>query len=310
MKVLVVRAHHEPQSFSNALAHQAARTLMELGHQVDVSDLYEDGFNPVSDRRNFTRSKNPDYLKQQLEEVYATETNSFAPDLEAEIRKLESADLLIFSFPMWWFGLPAILKGWVDRVFAFGRIYGGGKVYENGLGQARKRGLILMTTGGGPDAYGGFGINPPVTTVLAPIQHGIFWFNGFLPLQPFIAWAPAHLSQDQRVAYLTQLDLRLRSIDTEKPLVLPPQSDFPDWGKETKKRFMVTASHAKTPDNHYQALVPEEIKQIAELKRQGVLLSSYIGSPSISPWMLFCSSAKIPSTRFVSISRRCPLPPI
>jgi muconolactone delta-isomerase len=114
-----------------------------------------------------------------------------------------------------------------------------------------------------------------------------FGFNGFLPLQPFIAWAPAHLSQDQRVAYLTQLDLRLRSIDTEKPLVLPPQSDFPDWGKETKKRFMVTVSHAKIPDNHYQALVPEEIKQIAELKRQGVLLSSCIGNPSMSRWNAF-----------------------
>lgn len=60
-----------------------------------------------------------------------------------------------------------------------------------------------------------------------------------------------------------------------------------DWGKETKKRFMVTVSHGKTPDNHYQALVPEEIKQIAESKPRGVLLSSYIGSPSMSPWNAF-----------------------
>jgi NAD(P)H dehydrogenase (quinone) len=46
---------------------------------------------------------------------------------------LESADLLIMQFPLWWFGLPAILKGWVDRTFAMGRLYGGGKVYGSGV---------------------------------------------------------------------------------------------------------------------------------------------------------------------------------
>ena len=92
------------------------------------------------------------YLRRQVEEAHASEVGGFAPDLEKEIRRLEVCDMLIFSFPLWWFGMPAILKGWVDRVFASRRIYGGGKIYETGLGRAQKRALILMTTGGGPDS--------------------------------------------------------------------------------------------------------------------------------------------------------------
>ena len=64
-------------------------------------------------------SKRDPFFKQQQEELYADEHLGFAPEIEAEIQKLERCDLLVFSFPLWWFGLPAILKGWVDRVFAY-----------------------------------------------------------------------------------------------------------------------------------------------------------------------------------------------
>jgi len=149
MRVLIVHAHHEPKSFSSALYAQAAKTLSDQGHQVVTSDLYGQGFDPVSDRRNFVSVHDSEYLKQQVEEQYASQVSGFAPDLDAEIRKLESCDLLLFNFPMWWFGLPAILKGWVDRAFPMRRIYGDGKLYENGLGQAKKRAMVIMTVGGG-----------------------------------------------------------------------------------------------------------------------------------------------------------------
>jgi NAD(P)H dehydrogenase (quinone) len=186
MKVLIVHAHHEPKSFCSALYRQAVQTLSEAGHEVAVSDLYSEGFDPVSDRRNFSSVLDAGYLKQQEEERHASEVKGFAPVLEAEIRKLESCDLLIFNFPLWWFSLPAILKGWVDRAFPMGRVYGDGKIYENGLGRARKRALIIMTVGGRQESYSEYGVNPPLSSVLAPIHHGIFWFNGFLPLDPFL----------------------------------------------------------------------------------------------------------------------------
>ncbi|WP_348267143.1 NAD(P)H-dependent oxidoreductase [Edaphobacter sp. DSM 109919] len=60
---------------------------------------------------------------------FATEHNSFSPELEAEMRKIEACDLMILQFPLWWFGLPAILKGWFDQTLAMGRTYGYGNIY-------------------------------------------------------------------------------------------------------------------------------------------------------------------------------------
>ena len=123
MKVFIVHAHAESRSFNGALFQTAQDTLRAAGHAVTVSGLYALKFDPVSDRRNFTTVKNPDYFKQQIEEMHATEMGGFAPDVEAELRKMEACDLMIWQFPLWWFGLPGILKGWADRVFAMGRTY-------------------------------------------------------------------------------------------------------------------------------------------------------------------------------------------
>ncbi len=100
-------------------------------------------FDAISDRRNFTTEKNPDYLKQQEEEKYATEMEGFSEDIKAEMEKLFWCDQLIFQFPLWWFSLPAVLKGWVDRVFAMGKIYGGGKWYDNGIFKGKRAMLSL-----------------------------------------------------------------------------------------------------------------------------------------------------------------------
>ena len=95
LNVLIVHAHHEPKSFGSALFHTAVQTLSGAGHSVVTSDLYTQRFDPVSDRRNFTTTFDADYLKQGNEERHATAVNGFAPDLECEIRKLETCDLLI-----------------------------------------------------------------------------------------------------------------------------------------------------------------------------------------------------------------------
>src|SRR5208282_3268209 len=87
---------------------------------------------PVADRRDFTTVCDPDYYRQQREELYACEHDGFVPEIEAEMEKLFWCDVLVLQFPLWWFGMPAILKGWVDRVFAMGRIYGRGEWYETG----------------------------------------------------------------------------------------------------------------------------------------------------------------------------------
>jgi NAD(P)H dehydrogenase (quinone) len=178
------------------------------------------GWDPVSDRRNFTSVKDPGYFKQQVEEDHATETGGFAPDVEAEIAKMEAADLMIWQFPLWWFGVPAILKGWVDRVFAFGRVYGRGRFYEKGLYRG-KRALLSLTTGGSSEAaYQPDGFNGDINAILRPIQRGMLEFVGYDVLKPQIAWSPTHVSEEQRTTYLAAWRGRLTQIAQEEPIVV------------------------------------------------------------------------------------------
>jgi NAD(P)H dehydrogenase (quinone) len=172
MNVFIINAHAEPKSFNGAMFRAAHETMSVAGHSVQVSDLYAMKFDPVSDRRNFTTVKGAEYFKQQIEEMHATEVVGFAPDVEAEMRKAEWCDLMIWQFPLWWFGLPAILKGWVDRVFAMGRTYGGDRFYENGVFKG-KRAMLSVTTGGPAEEYQAGGFNGDIHAVLRPIHRGM-----------------------------------------------------------------------------------------------------------------------------------------
>ena len=212
MNVLIVFAHPEPKSFNGALFDTAAATLTAAGHTVVTSDLYRMDFDPRSSRANFIEQKDPDYFKPQVEERHATETHGFAPALEAEIRKVEAADVVIFQFPLWWFGLPAILKGWVDRVFAMGRAYGSGRIYENGPFRG-KRAMLSLTTGG---------FEGDILGILRPIHRGIFQFTGFSVLAPAIHYGPVRVGESRRREWLDDWAQRLRSIELEEPIEVGP----------------------------------------------------------------------------------------
>lgn len=221
MNVLIVHAHEEPRSFNGALTETAVRVLTAEGHSVVVSDLYALGFNPVGGKHDFTALSDPDHFKYGPEQTHATEAGTFAVDVATEQAKLFAADLLIFQFPLWWFGLPAILKGWVDRVFAAGLTYGGGRWYSKGVFRG-KRAMLSLTTGGGPGIYSPRGLNGDIDTLLFPIQHGMLFFVGFEVLPPFIAWSPARASQAQREQYLADYASRLRSWPTAEPIAFLP----------------------------------------------------------------------------------------
>ena len=219
MNVILVLAHPERLSFNGAMFDVAQTTLENAGHTVVTSDLYRMGFDPVSSRHNFTSIHNPDYLKLQAEEQLASETDGFADEVEAEIAKVEAADLMIWQFPLWWFGLPAILKGWVDRVFAMGRAYGNGHIYETGKFKG-KRALLSLTTGGPADAYLENGFNGDLNAILRPIQRGILNFTGFSVLQPQLVYGPVRVDDAQRQAWLAQWAQRLREIESEMAIVV------------------------------------------------------------------------------------------
>lgn len=161
------------------------------------------------------------------EQIKASEKSTFAADVAEEQKKLFQADLLVFQFPFWWFGLPAILKGWVDRVFAAGLTYGGGRWYSNGVFKG-KRAMLSLTTGGGPTIYSPTGLNGEMDSLLFPIQHGIFYFMGFDVLPPFIAWSPARISLEQRRECLRAYEERLRDWQTTPPIPFPALDEFDD----------------------------------------------------------------------------------
>jgi NAD(P)H dehydrogenase (quinone) len=192
MRVFIVHAHPEPQSFNGTMTRIAVETLKSAGHDVLISDLYNMGFDPVSDRRNFVTVHNPLYYRQQAEEMHAAQFNGFADDIREEMGKLFWCDALILQFPLWWFGLPAILKGWVDRVFASGgRIYGGGKWYDKGV-FAGKRAMCSVTIGGTASLYSQHGLNGPINSILFPIHHGMLYFTGFSVVEPFVVRTSAY----------------------------------------------------------------------------------------------------------------------
>ena len=219
MNVLIVHAHPEPASFNGAMTRVAVEVLTGQGHIVTVSDLYALEFHAASDRSNFATVAEGDYFKPQTEEVHASQHGGFAPDLEAEITKLEACDLLIFQFPIWWFGLPAILKGWVDRVFAMGRTYGGDRIFGNGVFKG-KRALLSLSTGGPAAAYAKGGFQGDIHAILRPIQRGMLQFVGFEVLAPQIVNGPVRLDQTARTALIEQYAERLLRIEAEPPYLV------------------------------------------------------------------------------------------
>jgi Flavodoxin-like fold len=90
--------------------YTACETLTAAGNQVRISALHEMRFDPVSSRKNFTTVKNPNYFKQQAEEIHVNEAKGFSKEIASEMGKIEWCDLMIWQFPLWWFGLPAVLK--------------------------------------------------------------------------------------------------------------------------------------------------------------------------------------------------------
>jgi NAD(P)H dehydrogenase (quinone) len=191
-----------------------------------VSDLYAMGFDPVSDRRNFTTVADPVYLKQQTEEGHAAMHDGFASDLTAEMDKLFWCDTLILQFPMWWFGPPAILKGWVDRVFAAGgKIYGGGLWYDRGL-FGGKRAMCSVTMGGPASMFTEDGLNGALDMILFPVNHGILAFTGFTVVEPFVVHAPARMNEAERAARLADYRSRVLDLWEAPTIAYRPLADY------------------------------------------------------------------------------------
>jgi putative NADPH-quinone reductase len=217
MKILIVLAHPEIQSMNGAMFNRAIDTLIAEGHEVKISDLYREQFDPVSGRNNFKSVYDAAYFKQQLEEIHASKTGGFAADIETEQQKVEWCDLMIWQFPLWWFTVPGILKGWVDRVFAMERFYGNSRCYEQGVFR-NKKAMLSLTTGGSEDSYVKNGLHGDLNGILKPVHRGILQFVGFDVLGPQVVYAPVRQTAEQRELELSRWSERLTGIFSEEPI--------------------------------------------------------------------------------------------
>lgn len=226
MNVLIVHAHPEPQSFCTAMMQSMRRRFESAGHTVAVSDLYAKQFNPVASAADFHNRSNPDYLVYALEQRHAYKTETLPADIAEELALLQQCDLLVLNFPLYWFSVPAILKGWIDRVFLSGVAYGGRNFYDRGLFKGKKA-WVTFTLGGREHMFGEHGIHGDLTALLAPVLRGSLGYAGFDVLEPFAAYHVPYITPEARADIVLALD---KAVDTlaERACIEVPSLDHFD----------------------------------------------------------------------------------
>ena len=225
MKVLLVFAHPEARSLNGALRDVAITELEAQGHEVRVSDLYAVRWKSAVDRADFPSLASDARFKPAKASAEAFEANALTEDVRAEIEKLLWADALILQFPLWWYAMPAILKGWVDRVYAYGFAYGVGEHSDKHWGDrfgegtlAGKRAMLIVTTGGWEEHYAARGVNGPIDDLLFPINHGILYYPGYDVLPPFVAYRVDRLDEAGFEPVAERLRERMRTLATTAPI--------------------------------------------------------------------------------------------
>lgn len=160
MHALIVIAHHDPQSLTHSLAKKAAAGITAAGHTFEIADLAAEGFDP---RYNAADHK-----------VHRTRATPPA-DVLAEQARLDRADALVLVFPIFWWSMPALLKGWVDRVF----VNGWAIDYSLETNVVKKLGHLqvhLLGVGGADE--GVFERHGYANAMRTQIDHGIFDYCG------------------------------------------------------------------------------------------------------------------------------------
>lgn len=226
MNILIVHAHPEPDSFCSAMKDLAINTLQQAGHHVQISDLYAMNWNPVASAADFTLRSNPNYLAYALEQRHAHGRQALSADISAELGKLLWADLLILNFPLFWCSVPAILKGWIDRVLISGVCYGGLRFYDRG-GLVGKRALLSFSLGGQAHMFANEGaVHGDWEPMLRPLQRGTLAYTGLSVLPPFSAYHVPYISPQARDKILEEYREYLQHLDELEPLAHPSLADF------------------------------------------------------------------------------------
>lgn len=260
MNTLIVLAHPEPRSFNGALRDTSIELCEARGDKVQVLDLYQIGFDPLespvyydhlhnSDGADFhSETSHGEAVRDDTRHEPSIQPSRFFPldvqrhhaqagtlptDVQHSLALLDWADCVIFHYPLWWHAMPAILKGWWDRVFVYGGVYNSRQRYDQGY-FAGKQAICVVTTGSPESAFLPGGRGGDMATLMWPM-HCSLYYVGFEVLPPYVAYGvqgggiqyqdnaafQCHLEQ-QRVGWAE----RLEHWDQAQPI---PFSGWQDW---------------------------------------------------------------------------------
>ncbi len=225
MNVLIVYAHPEPRSFTGQLKDRALAELCNLGHNVQLSDVYSILFTKLNPSGDFLEPRDPNYFDYQEEQVYAELTKTKAPEINAEQVKVRWADTILFIYPLWWDSIPGVLKTWVEKVFAMGFAYGPEWKFSEGPLKG-KRAMSVISVAGSHKVYRANSLRGDIDHLLYPFHHGTLFALGFEVLPPFIGWGSRFANDVTRVKYLEEFQARLRTLADTEPIKYHTLTDY------------------------------------------------------------------------------------
>ncbi|MFH1459419.1 MAG: NAD(P)H-dependent oxidoreductase [Candidatus Omnitrophota bacterium] len=186
MKYLIIYAHPNPQSFNHAIKDRVEAKLKKEKKKYSVRELYAIEWNPVLGGADFEvmqGGKTPD-------------------DIKTEQKYIKEAEVLIVIHPIWWFGMPAVLKGYIDRVFSYGFAYEVGPEGIKGL-LSDKKVVIINTTGGTQENYLKFGFKDALENIF---KNGIYEFCAMKVILHRFFYAVPAISPEARENMLAEID--------------------------------------------------------------------------------------------------------
>ena len=228
-----VLAHPAPQSFNAHLVRSGAAALEAEGWTVSVSDLYAMGFDACERAEHFRDRADPARFDVQAEQRHASANGTLPQAVLDELALMDRADLLVLQYPMWWHLPPAMLKGWFDRVLAYGETYTSRKRFEHGR-FVGKRAMLSVTVGTSPATYAHDGRSGDIDLMLWPVNFSLAYV-GYEVLAPFVAYG---VEAGLRYSDPAAIEERLRAIVADFRAILPrfgqratiPFNRMDEWG--------------------------------------------------------------------------------
>jgi NAD(P)H dehydrogenase (quinone) len=185
MKYLIVYAHPNPKSFNHAILEAISGELRKKKKEVKVRDLYKIGFNPVLSTKDLSSIQN----------------GAIPSDIKKEQNYINKADIIIFVFPIWWSAMPAMLKGYIDRVFSLKFAYDITDDAVVGLLKGKKV-FLVSTTGATKEQYEEMGAFDMMNMAM---DMAIFQFSGMEVLGHQYFSAVPYVSRRARGKMLSEL---------------------------------------------------------------------------------------------------------